>query len=474
MSSFLGGIAEALVLAVIAKLAFAIASSDTSITFEISSINIHMSASELVAIAVGLAVARVALQAVAVWESTKIATRAVGEGRLDAVRLFLGASWALQADERRGHLQEMTTTQVAQAANVLTAALTLLVNAATLIALLAAALFANVWATLAAAFIVVALALAFRPLRNRIRRRSSATAAANAEFAASISELSEITREIRVFGVDDQAQSQIGSAIDEHQRSFFKTQVLAGMLPATYQGVALLLILGILALVQSIDVSNVSALGAVVLIMLRSLSYGQSVQTSYQGVIVGLPYVEQFYKDLDRYRSAAVNSKGGTFSHCDSLEFRSVSFAYVDEPVLEDVSFRIEAGTMLGIIGPSGAGKSTLVQLLLRLRQPATGEILANDRSIGDFSLASWYEEIAFVPQEARLIPGTVADNIRFLRNASDEEVERAATLAHIHHDIVSWPNQYDTSVGERATQLSGGQGQRLCIAPRSCVIPAS
>jgi ATP-binding cassette, subfamily B, bacterial len=463
--SFLGGVSEALVLAIIAKLAFAIAENEASIHFTISSIDIHVTAAALVGIAVALVVLRVAMQAIAIWESTKVATQAIRQGRTDAVSLYLGASWQLQADERRGQLQEMTTTQVGQASAVLNAAVAFIVNIVTLVALLTAALFANVWATLAATFIVVLLALSLRPLRNRIRRRSALTATANAEFAASISELSEISREIRVFGVGREAQDEIGAAIDEHQRSYFKTQILAGMLPAAYQGVALLLILGTLGLVQSMDVSDVSALGAVVLIMLRSLSYGQAAQSSYQGVIVGVPYVEQFLEHQDRYRAAAVDTSGSALTHCGSLEFRNVTFAYAAEPVLHDVSFRIEAGTMFGIIGPSGAGKSTLVQLLLRLREPASGEIRANDRSIRDFSLASWYAGIAFVPQEARLIPGTVADNIRFFRPASDDDVKRAAKLAHIHDDIETWPSGYDTSVGERATQLSGGQSQRLCIA---------
>ena len=102
------------------------------------------------------------------------------------------------------------------------------------------------------------------------------------------------------------------------------------------------------------------------------------------------------------------------------------------------------------------------------MRDPDVGEIRANDCGIADFSLTSWYDEIALVPQETRLIPGTVADNIKFYRAASEEDVERAARLAHIHDDIASWPEKYETSVGEHATQMSGGQGQRLCIAARS------
>ena len=97
-----------------------------------------------------------------------------------------------------------------------------LVSAATLLALLGAALFANAWATLAAAIIVVALALLLRPLRNRIRRRSSITAAANAEFAASISELSEISREVRVFGVRREARWRSATADRRHSAVVFQ------------------------------------------------------------------------------------------------------------------------------------------------------------------------------------------------------------------------------------------------------------
>ena len=147
-----------------------------------------------------------------------------------------------------------------------------------------------------------------------------------------------------MFGVQA-AKHRLGSRPQSRNitRSYFKTQVLAGMLPATYQGVALLLVIGVLGLVQSADVSNVSALGAVVLIMLRSLSYGQAVQSAYQGIIVGAPYVEQFFERQDQYHVTAVDPSGNTFGHCDSLEFRNVTFGYTDHPVLRDVSFRIES-----------------------------------------------------------------------------------------------------------------------------------
>ena len=106
------------------------------------------------------------------------------------------------------------------------------------------------------------------------------------------------------------------------------------------------------------------------------------------------------------------------------------------------------------------------MQLLLRLRDPTLGRILADGTDVRELALDSWYDRVAFVPQDAHLFAGTVADNIRFFRDGIDQAaVQRAAKLAHLHDTIVSWPLGYDTPVGERGGQLSGGQRQRLCIA---------
>jgi ABC-type multidrug transport system fused ATPase/permease subunit len=129
------------------------------------------------------------------------------------------------------------------------------------------------------------------------------------------------------------------------------------------------------------------------------------------------------------------------------------------------VSFEVPKGEIIGIVGPSGSGKSTLVQLLLRLRTPTSGRILVDGVDLESLSVDDWYGRVSFVSQETRLFAGTIADNIRFFRTVDQADVERAAKLAYIHDDIVSWPLGYDTPVGERGGQLSGGQRQRLCIA---------
>jgi ABC-type multidrug transport system fused ATPase/permease subunit len=130
---------------------------------------------------------------------------------------------------------------------------------------------------------------------------------------------------------------------------------------------------------------------------------------------------------------------------------------------LHDVSFQVADRESIGVVGPSGAGKSTLVQVLLGLREPDSGSYLVHEEPANSYSLEEWTRAFSYVPQEPRMLQGTVADNIRFFRSLDDADVERAARLAYIHDDITAWPNGYQTPVAQRA--LSGGERQRLCLA---------
>ena len=136
-----------------------------------------------------------------------------------------------------------------------------------------------------------------------------------------------------------------------------------------------------------------------------------------------------------------------------------------EQPVLTDVSLSVDAGEVVGVVGASGAGKSTLVQLLLRMRTPTAGRIELGGIPIDQIALDEWRRHVSYVPQEPRVLHASVADNIRFSRDISMAEIERAAKLAHIHDDIVAMPQGYDTVIGQRADAVSGGQRQRMCLA---------
>lgn len=149
------------------------------------------------------------------------------------------------------------------------------------------------------------------------------------------------------------------------------------------------------------------------------------------------------------------------------LEFDNVTLAYrADRTVLRNVSFTVAPGNTLGIVGASGAGKSSLVRLLVRLFEPDDGRILLDGIPTAELSLAGLRHAIAVVPQDTVLFNETIRYNIAFGRpGSSDEEIEHAARLAHLHDFVRRLPDGYDTPVGERGVKLSGGEKQRVSIA---------
>ena len=148
------------------------------------------------------------------------------------------------------------------------------------------------------------------------------------------------------------------------------------------------------------------------------------------------------------------------------IEFRRLNFAYNGTPVLHDVNLQIPEGSSLAIVGPTGSGKTTLVNLIPRVYDAEPGAIVIDGHLIREFPLEFLRRYIGFVPQETFLFSDTVRENIAFgVEDATDEEVRAAAEAANIAADIESFPDKYQTMVGERGITLSGGQKQRIAIA---------
>jgi ATP-binding cassette, subfamily B, multidrug efflux pump len=148
------------------------------------------------------------------------------------------------------------------------------------------------------------------------------------------------------------------------------------------------------------------------------------------------------------------------------IEFRGVNFAYNGKPVLYDLNLRIPAGSSMAIVGPTGSGKTTLVNLIPRIYDAAAGMVFIDGRPIQEFSLPSLRKNVGFVPQETFLFSDRIRENIALgVETTTDREIHDAADAANIAQDIESFPEQYQTMVGERGITLSGGQKQRTAIA---------
>jgi len=149
------------------------------------------------------------------------------------------------------------------------------------------------------------------------------------------------------------------------------------------------------------------------------------------------------------------------------IEFDHVHFGYErDEPVLHDICLDVQPGEMIGLVGRSGVGKTTLINLICRFYDPDRGVIRVDGRDLRELDLRSWREHIGVVLQEPFLFHGTIAQNIAYSKpDASELDIVEAAKAANAHDFIMSFPDRYDTHVGERGVRVSGGEKQRISIA---------
>lgn len=149
------------------------------------------------------------------------------------------------------------------------------------------------------------------------------------------------------------------------------------------------------------------------------------------------------------------------------IEFRNVSFCYEsDQPVLRDLNFTVKAGTFVALVGPSGAGKSTIIEMLSRMHDPQSGQVLIDGRDVREYTLESLRTQVSVVLQDAQLFATSIGENIAFgVPDASPEDIRRAAEFARASEFIEALPEGYETQVGERGVTLSMGQRQRITLA---------
>jgi ABC-type multidrug transport system fused ATPase/permease subunit len=211
-----------------------------------------------------------------------------------------------------------------------------------------------------------------------------------------------------------------------------------------------------------------ASLGAIVVILVRSLNMASNLQAVYHTMVETAPFADELDQQRTRFRESVPASGQLPVPDGADLTFDHVGYRYTDEaePALDDVSFSIRHGEAVGVIGPSGSGKSTLIQLVLRLREASEGRYLVGGVDARQLDDTAWFERVAFVPQDCQTVSGDVMANIRFFRPwITDDDVVAAARRAHVHDEILAMPDGYQTDLGTRGGSLSGGQRQRVAIA---------
>lgn len=465
--SAVGGLSEAGLLAVVAQIAAALAGGQTRVEADLGPLTFAGSLTAMFITGFVLVLVRSAFQISVAYLPAQMSAEATARIRRDLFAAFTRASWEVQSQERDGHLQALMGTHVSQTSQGIVTLANALSAAVTFLTLVASAFLLSLTTALILLGATAVLFAVLRPLSRRTRSYSREVSQESIEYSQGLQEVILLAEETRVFGAGDAYRDRMSRLIENVRLPLLRSKFLTRLVPVIYQSLALLLLMAALVAVAIVGGSDMAALGAVVLILVRSLSYGQQLQTAVSQMDEIVPYMDRLRGALGHYQAHETSRGQQPLPPIERIGAVNLHFWYREgEPVLHDFEFEVGSGEAVGIVGPSGAGKSTLVQLLLRLRDPRAGELRVNGVDATSFLRSEWQRRVAYVPQEPRLLYGTVADNIRFFRDdLSDADVERAARLAHIHDEIVSWPDAYSTVVGQRADAVSGGQRQRLCLA---------
>lgn len=465
--SVLSGLAEAALLTAIAAMATALAEQRTTLSLEVLGAEFSIPMTTALIAALTLAMVRGALQLWVAYLPARMSGQAMVAIRTLLFDVFVDAEWRAKADEREGGFQGVMINHVRATAECVILFATALSTAVMFMTLVLSAVVMSPVAAALISVLSVVLFAGLRPVGKLLKKAANRLSKENIEYAKTTQEVAALAEETQVFGATTAYRARFYDQLRAVQIPFQRVRFLSAAAPGLYQSVALVVLVVALGFVAWTQPSDIATLGAVVLLLVRAVTYGQRVQGAISSIDEKMPFMNHLADAIEKYQAAPQEAGHVAMQRIDRLEMVDVHYAY--EPghdIAKGLSFSVSTGEIIGIVGPSGAGKSTLVQLLLRLRRPSSGQYLANDRPARDVRAEDWRSLVTYVPQVPKLSFGTIRENIRYFRDGiTDEQIERAARRAFLHDEILALPDGYDTVVGSRSTSLSGGQRQRLCLA---------
>jgi ATP-binding cassette, subfamily B, bacterial len=199
--------------------------------------------------------------------------------------------------------------------------------------------------------------------------------------------------------------------------------------------------------------------------MYKPMQQLSKMTDAYSKAVVGYERIREVLETSNEIQDLPGARRAPKFK--GEIEFENVSFSYESSnPILKDVSFKIEPGQVSALVGPTGAGKTTIISLIPRFYDPTSGVVKIDGNDVRRFQQKSLRQQISFVLQETLLFHGPIWNNIAYGKpEATRDEILKAAGLANAHEFIEKLPDGYNTILGERGVTLSGGQRQRIAIA---------
>jgi len=316
------------------------------------------------------------------------------------------------------------------------------------------------------------MAVLIRKLGKRVRRASRGAMQGRASLLALTSEVLSGFRLVKVYS----SEARESERFQTHNRRVVKEQLrerTARAIASPIIEVISIVVLGTLAVIAAKAIIDGNLEPAQFFGAMTGLAMAGASLKPLAGVVQQIQAAEAAAKRIDDLfetpeELALEKSKPELSRHERSIEFEGVGFTYLGAKfaAIDGVSLTLEHGQTVAFVGPNGCGKTTLLSLVPRLFEPTSGRILIDGEPVREHSLLSLRGQIGVVTQETVIFRGTVAENIAYsLPDASREQIERAAALAHATEFIEQLPDGFDTELTEQGLTLSGGQRQRLSIA---------
>ncbi|NEN85868.1 ABC transporter ATP-binding protein [Paenibacillus elgii] len=331
----------------------------------------------------------------------------------------------------------------------------------------------NLWLTLLTMLPLPLLSLLAYRFNKRIMQQSKDMQSAISDLTSRVQEFTAGIRVVKAF-VQEKAERELFTQDNrravEMNRRYVRSNSLFGALSAGIVGFSFLVSVvlgGIMVLKDIITLGEFVAFNTYLSLLMGPIeSLGRVVNLLQRGKASELRLLEIFNTQPDVVDDVIAKPEIQTIG--GEIEIRDLTFSYPEakRPSLRNVSLKVSKGSSLAIVGRVGSGKSTLVHLLVRLYNPPKGTVFIDGHDIHEIPLRTLRGQIGIVPQDQFLFSSTIRDNIGFdPKPYSDDQVVEAAKIAQVYENIVEFPNQFDTALGERGISLSGGQRQRVSIA---------